>query len=118
MEKDNSWIWEVTAWEFVFVTVLLAGAGAYLTGRATARSWESPLQLVFYVILLTAATRFIHFALFDGTLLSAYYYLVDLVVLMALAFVGRRRTRARQMVTQYGFEYAGTGPLGWKRTGR
>ena len=37
MEKANGIIWEVSAWEFVFVTVILAGGAAYLTGRATAR---------------------------------------------------------------------------------
>jgi len=115
MEKDNNWIWEVSAWEFVFVTIILAGAGAYLTGRASARSWENSLQLVLYVIFLTAATRFIHFALFEGTLLSPYYFLVDFIVLLAFAFLGRQRTRAGQMSTQYAFEYTRKGALGWGR---
>lgn len=115
MENQNTWLWEVTAWEFVFVTVVLAGAGAYLTGRASARSWEAGWQLAIYVVLLTAATRFIHFALFDGTLIAPYYYMVDLIVLLALAFLGRRRTRARQMARQYGFDYARTGALSWAR---
>ena len=39
MENENSLLWEVTFWEFLFVTVLLAGAAAFLTGRAAARSW-------------------------------------------------------------------------------
>src|SRR5690606_40544825 len=52
----------------------LAGSAAYLTGRAMARTWQADLQLAVYIVLLAAATRFIHFALFKGTLLSLHYY--------------------------------------------
>jgi GR25 family glycosyltransferase involved in LPS biosynthesis len=117
MENQNTFIWEVTAWEFVFVTVILAGGAAYLTGRAIARTWQSETTLVGYMLLLAAATRFIHFALFSGTLLSPYYYLVDLVVITAIAFLGRRLTRAKQMATQYSFEYERHGSLSWARKG-
>lgn len=113
MEKANSLIWEVSFWEFTLVTVALAGGAAYLTGRAIARSWLTDLTLIIYMVLLAAATRFIHFALFEGTLLSVYYYVVDLIVLVALAMLGKRVTRARQMGTQYSFIYERTGPLGW-----
>jgi hypothetical protein len=113
MEKQYSIIWEVTFWEFMLVTVALAGGAAYLTGRAVARTWLTNANLVVYMVLLAAATRFIHFALFSGTLLSAYYYVVDLVVLLAIAFLGKRITRARQMATQYSFIYKRTGPLTW-----
>ena len=115
MENQNTLIWEVTFWEFLFVTVALAGGAAYLTGRAVARSWLTDVNLVIYMVLLAAATRFIHFALFSGTLLSPYYYAVDLIVLLALAFLGKRITRARQMARQYGFIYERTGPLSWAR---
>lgn len=113
MENQNTWIWEVSAVEFVLVTVLIAGAAAYMTGRAIASTWQSNRILIFYIVLLTAATRFIHFALFEGTLLSFYYYLVDLVVLLAIAFAAKRITRARQMVTQYGFKFEPAGIAGW-----
>lgn len=114
MENENALLWEVTFWEFFFVTILLAGSAAYLTGRANARSWESNVTLAFYVVLLTAATRFIHFSLFEGSLLTLYYYVVDLIVLLIIAFVGKRITRARQMGTQYSFYYARSGLLGWR----
>ena len=77
VEHANGLIWEVSASEFLFVTVALAGGAAYLTGRAVARSWQSDVVLVGYMVLLAAATRFIHFALFQGTLLSPWYYVVD-----------------------------------------
>jgi hypothetical protein len=117
MEKQYTFLWEVTAWEFVFVTVILAGGAAWLTGRATAKSWESNIQLVAYIVLLAAATRFIHFALFQGTLLSLHYYIVDFVILLAVAFLGRQRTRTKQMATQYGFDYRKKGVLSWGRNG-
>jgi len=114
MEHENSFLWEVTFWEFFFVTVLLAGGAAYLTGRAIARSWQTDAQLAVYIVLLAAATRFIHFALFRGTLLSLHYYLVDLAVLLVIAFLGKRITRTRQMTTQYCFDYARTSLVGWR----
>ena len=113
MEHENSFLWEVTAFEFVLVTVLLAGAAAFMTGRAVASTWNSNRTLLFYILLLAAATRFIHYALFQGTLLSPYYYLVDLIVLLAIAFAAKRITRARQMVTQYGFKFEPAGIAGW-----
>lgn len=117
MEKDMSLLWEVSIWEFLFITVILAGGAAYLTGRAVARTWESSARLIVYMVLLTAATRFIHFALFGGTLLSLQYFVVDFLVVTAIAFLGKRITRARQMASQYGFEYDRSGPVGWTRRG-
>ena len=96
-------IWEVSFVEFLFVTVILGGGAAYLTGRAVALSWLANHQLVIYVVLLTAATRFIHFALFEGTLISLWYFCVDLIVLLVLGFIGKSVTRSKQIATQYGF---------------
>ena len=115
MVKENGLLWEVSFWEFFFVTVVLAGGAAYLTGRAVARSWNSGAQLAIYMVLLTTACRFIHYALFNGTLLSLHYYVVDLIILLIIAFIGRQATRARQMTTQYSFEYERSGPVGWTR---
>lgn len=115
IEKQMTLLWEVTFWEFVFVTIVLAGAGAFLTGRAVARTWQGNGTLVAYMLLLAAATRFIHFALFHGSLLSLHYYAVDLVILLVLGFAGKRYTRGRQMERQYSFEYRKTGPLSWAR---
>jgi hypothetical protein len=99
----------------MFVTVILAGGAAYLTGRSNARIWGDNISLVIYMVLLAAATRFIHFALFSGTLLSPWYYVVDLIVLLIIAFVGKRFTRAGQMERQYGFEYERRNAFAWGR---
>lgn len=115
MEKANGLLWEVSAWEFVFVTIILAGAAAFMTGRSAANVWLEKRQLVVYLVLLAAATRFIHFALFSGSLLTIYYYVIDLVVLLVIGFAGMRMTRSKQMATQYGFAFERAGPFGWKR---
>ena len=58
--------------------------------------------------------RFIHFALFEGTLLSLHYYLVDAVVVFVIGSLGFRYYRARQMTTQYRWLYERTGPFTWR----
>jgi hypothetical protein len=72
-----------------------------MTGRAVARSWQSGGRLLFYIVLLAAAVRFLHFALFHGTLLSAPGYAADFTALAVIAYSGKRVTRARQMASQY-----------------
>lgn len=103
MEHQNTLIWEVSFWEFMLITVILAGGAAYLTGRAIASVWQGTMHVVTYMVLLAGATRFIHFALFHGTLVSLHYYLVDLAVLLIAAGLGFTITRRRQMARQYGF---------------
>ena len=105
MEPQNSLLWEVSIWDFLIVTVILGGGAAYLTGRALARTWQGDGLLVFYMILLCFAVRFIHFSLYAGTLLQPYYYAIDLVVLLALGFLGKYMTRRRQMARQYRFKF-------------
>jgi len=55
-----------------------------------------------------------NYALFDGMLLSPYYYAVTYAVLMAAAVLGFRVMRTTQMVTQYRWLYERTSPLTWK----
>ena len=64
--------------------------------------------------LLAAAVRFFHYALFDGELLSLYYYLVTYAVLLAAASLGYRSMRTTQMVTQYRWLYERTSPFTWR----
>lgn len=110
-----NWIWEVNLPEFLLVTVALGGGAAWLTGRACALSWLPRYQLAWYVLLLTCATRFIHYALFSGTLLTGWYFLVDFLVVLAIGFYARRYTRARQMARQYPFLFERRGVSGWGR---
>jgi len=70
---------------FILVTVILGGGAAWLAGRAVAATWRPWWQVVAYALILGLAVRFIHFSLFNGTLLSLHYYLVDSAFCMALA---------------------------------
>lgn len=115
-------IWEVSLIDFLLVTAFLGGGAAWLTGRATAITWSPWRLLVVYVVLLTLATRFIHFSLFHGSFYlpfatfgaALYYSIVDFIVLMAAAALGRQITRAYQMSSQYHFLYDRAGPLSWR----
>jgi len=99
---------------FALVTVVMGGWAAWMTGRAMAMTWRPYWQLIAYLLLLAAFVRFIHYALFEGTLLSLQYYLVDAVVILAIGSLGFRYRRARQMTTQYKWLYERTGPFSWR----
>ncbi len=103
---------------FLLVTVVLGGGAAALAGRAVALTWRPWWQVVVYMLMLGAAVRFIHFALFDGTLLSIHYYAVDTLVCMAFGFAGFQAARARRMVAQYPWINEPDGPLRWRRKPR
>jgi hypothetical protein len=99
----------------VLVTIILGGGGAWLTGRAIAGTWRPAWQVAVYMLILGASVRFIHMALFEGTLLSPHYYLVDTLVCLVFGFSGYRYTRARQMVRQYSWLNEGAGLMRWRR---
>lgn len=105
---------EPTVWLFLLVTVVMGGWLAWMTGRAVALTWKPHIQLVLYVLVLGLVLRFIHFALFEATLLTLHYYIVDTIVLMGFGFAGWRYNRARQMTTQYSWLFERTGPFSWK----
>jgi hypothetical protein len=88
---------------FLLVTVILGGGAAFIAGRAVAQTWRPWRQGVLYMLILGAAVRFIHFALFDGALTSLPGYLLDTAVVTAFFAAGFRTMRARQMARQYGF---------------
>jgi hypothetical protein len=100
---------------FVLVTIVLGGGAAALAGRAIALTWRPWWQVVAYTLILGAAARFIHFALFGATLLSLQYYVVDAAVCMAFGFWGFRAARAKQMVSQYRWINEPSGWLRWRR---
>ena len=100
---------------FILVTVILGGGAAALAGRAIAATWRPWWQVVAYGLILGAAVRFFHYALFGGTLLSAHYYLADSLVCLAFGLIGFRAARAAQMVSQYRWINEPNGPLRWRR---
>jgi hypothetical protein len=111
-----AWLYEENSiGVFLLVTIVLGGGGAALAGRAIALTWRPWWQIVAYMLLLAWAVRFIHYALFGGTLLSLHYYVVDSVVCLGLGFIGFRTARVSQMVTQYRWINQLNGPLHWRR---
>jgi len=100
---------------FVLVTILLGGGAAVLAGRAIAATWRPWWQVVVYMLILGGAVRFIHFALFGGTLLSPYYYAVDSAVCLLAGLLGFRVARVAQMVRQYRWINVADGLLRWRR---
>ena len=50
----------------VLVTGFLGGGAAWLSGRAIAGAWHPPWHVALVALVLGAAARFIHFALFHG----------------------------------------------------
>lgn len=100
---------------FVLVTLILGGSAGWLTGRAAARTWRPVWHVVVYCLLLGLAVRFIHYSLFDGTLLSPHYYAVDAVVCVLFGLGGFRAARAHQMIKQYGWIHEPVGPFRWRR---
>jgi hypothetical protein len=100
--------------DFLLVSCFLGGGAAFLTGRAVALTWRPIIYLLVYLLLLACGVRFIHYALFEGTLLSAHYFLVDAVILLAFGWLGCRMTRARQMAGQYSWLYQRSSPLSWR----
>lgn len=100
---------------FLLVSVILGGGAAALAGRAIAHTWRPWWQVIGYALILGAAVRFIHFALFTGTLLSLHYYAIDTAICVAAGFLGFRAARASQMATHYRWIYEPNGPLRWRR---
>lgn len=96
------------------VVLILAGGAAYMTGQALATYWRPWWQVVFYVVLLGLADRFLTYALFDGELLSLTGYLIDTMILQVHGLFSYRLTRARQMVQQYPWLYERDGLLRWR----
>ncbi|MGO9700480.1 MAG: DUF6867 family protein [Xanthobacteraceae bacterium] len=102
----------------LLVTLVLGSGTAALSGRAIARAWAPQWQVVVTALLLGAAARFFHFALFDGELLSLASYCCDTVIFLIVGLIAWRATRAAQMVRQYPWLYARAGPLNWREIGQ
>jgi hypothetical protein len=90
---------------FVGLTVIIIGGAAIMTGRALADGWKPPWQVVSACFGLALADRFMVYALFGGELLSLSGFLIDFVVITALALVAHRLTVVHKMVAQYPWRY-------------
>lgn len=98
----------------LFAFLLLGLGAAWMTGRASALSWEDPGKLAVYLLVLAVGVRFIHFALYGATFVDPLGYIVDAALVLAIGFLGYRYTRTLQMVTQYHWLYEKVTPLSWR----
>jgi hypothetical protein len=98
---------------FFLVSVVLGGGAAWLAGRAIAATWRPWWHVAVYMMILTWAVRFLHYALFDGKFLTLHYYLVDYAVCLGAGLIGFRLMRVGQMVSRYGWINERAGPLRW-----
>ena len=112
-----SLLMETSAADFILVSLILGGSAAWRTGQAVARGWGSFWHLVAYVVLLAFAVRFCHFALFNDTMFSLQHFALEFVLLMAVAALGFRFVRRRQMTTQYGWMFEPDGRFSWRARG-
>jgi hypothetical protein len=103
-----------TILDIVLVTGLIGGGAAWLSGRAIAAVWGGQSRVILTGLLLGAAARFFHFALFEGELLSVSSFACDTFIFLVIGLVSWRTTRASLMVRQYPWLYVRTGPLTWR----
>lgn len=100
---------------FLLVSVAMGGGAAWLAGRALAATWRPWWHLALYMLLLSLAVRFIHYALFESKFLTLHYYLVDYAVCLGFGLLGFRLMRVKQMVTRYSWINERAGLLRWRR---
>ena len=99
----QAWLFPPTDSGLIAFCVLtgLGTLASIAAGRSFAASW-SPMWLVLpSMIALAAGVHFLHYALFQENLASAYYYGVTLLILLIFACLGYRSKRAAQMGSQY-----------------
>ena len=102
----------VFAGEYAFFA--LACGAAWITGKNCAQLWRSLLTLVLYILALGVGLRFIHFALYAAPMFSLSRYVLDTLVLLAVASFGYQFKRTSQMTSQYHWLYEKTSPLSWR----
>lgn len=106
---------EASVFQFALITVLIGGWTAWQTGKGMAESWGTIAGTVVYTLLLGIGVRFVHHALFEGTMFSLQFYVVDTIVLLVFSLLGFRYTRTNQMSEKYYWLYEKTGPFTWRK---
>ena len=103
---------------FFGLTVVLFGLAAFLTGQALAGAWRPAWFVLPCTTALTAANRFLDYALFGGWLDSLSGYLVDWLVVLGICGLAYRITLAEKMVSQYPWLYRRNGLFAWRTIDR
>ena len=97
------------------LVVILGFWTAWRTGKSVADGWGEYPTVVIYTLLLGVVMRFLHYALFAGPMLNGFYYITDIVLLLAFATVSFRVRRTSQMVDNYYWLYDRTSAFSYKK---
>ena len=103
---------------FIGLTVVVVGGAGVLTGQALARNWRPAWQVVFACLGLGLVDRFLSYALFDQRLLDPLRFVVDTLVITAMALIAFRISKVASMVNQYPWEYERSGPFAYRKKSR
>lgn len=108
---------------FIGLTLILFGGASFMMGQALAETWRPISHNFVYGMLMGIADRLLQFMLFgvDPPSFAGHVagYVVDTVILVGIALVAYRLTRAHRMVSQYPWLYERTGLFTWReRAGR
>ncbi|MCC0002192.1 MAG: hypothetical protein H6871_04000 [Methylobacteriaceae bacterium] len=87
-------------WTFLALTLIIGGAGAFVTGRTMAQTWRERWKAIAYMVPLAGAVRFLHYALFDEP--SDFAHAAPTFILLTgFALAGFAYARRRQLQDQY-----------------
>ena len=103
-----------TLFNVLLFNIVLVGPASFAMGHAMAITWRPWRRIILYSALLSAALRFLDYALAHGELWSVAGFLLGWVVQLAFSAFAYRLTRARQMARQYPWLYQRKGLLGWE----
>lgn len=105
---------QVSLWPFLILTIAFGGWCARSAGRSYAEGWRPAYWLPLIMLPLAASIRFLHYALFEGSLLSMQYFLSDYSVVLVFATWGYLTRRSELMAGLYPFAYRRYGLIAWR----
>lgn len=108
-----NFLYEDSAFHFILVTLIMGGWAAWMTGKACASTWSRYITLFIYLVILAAAVRFLHKAPFGGTLISPYYFVVDLIYVQLIGLLSYRLKLVSQMTSKYGWLFEKASAFNW-----
>lgn len=100
---------------FIVLTLIIFGFGSVMMGRALADTWRPAWHNIPYGVLLGIANRLFHNFFFADDVLNLVAYVMQTAILIGIALLAYRATRAYKMVTQYPWLYERAGPLSWRK---
>ena len=100
---------------FLLFTISFMGGASFLMGRALAKTWRSAWWVCVYSCGLGAVDRFFVYALFQGKLLSLFFYVVDTSVILIIGLLAYRLNFVSVLVRQYPWIYERTTWLTYTR---